>query len=239
MTHIYETSFTVKQDECDMYSRIKPASLLRRAQQISTAHCNNIGLDNKLYEKTNTAFLLAKSQLEIIGDIISGDKIKVRTLAYGPQRAIYLRIVEFYVNDKLAAVSDGRWILVDTLTKRILRRAPDEINIFFTQKASELPPIAIEKTEQLQPVAVQKALFSMCDINAHINNTVYADIVLDNLPDEFYTYCKKAKKLVLIYHNEIPFNAIFEVSRGEVNENCFYFTGNTGQNSNFEVNLLF
>lgn len=239
MTHIFETSFIVKQDECDMYSRIKPASLLRRTQQVSTAHCNSSGLNNQLYEKTNTAFLLAKSQLEIFENILSGDEVKAKTTAYGPLRAIYMRIVEFYVNDKLMAVSDGRWILIDTQTKRILRRPPDEIDAFFPQQPSELPPLAIEKTEQIEPVAVQKALFSMCDINTHINNTVYADIVLDNLPDELYGESSAVKKLVMIYHNEIPFKANFEISRGKISNNSFYFTCSTGENRNFEANLLF
>lgn len=64
--------------------RFTPGSVLRRAQQISTDHCNVLGLTAQVYEQTHTAFLLAKLSVQWHQQMHTGDEVHARDQ---PQRA--------------------------------------------------------------------------------------------------------------------------------------------------------
>ena len=133
----YSESFTVKAYECDAEARMTPGAILRRAQQISTDQCDLLGLTNEVYARTHTAFLLAKLAVEFYAPVRAGQCVTLATRPSAPQRAVYGRYTTLCAQDGtvLSAV-DSRWILVDTRTKRILRRPPEDMPMPFVQ-----PPV--------------------------------------------------------------------------------------------------
>ena len=92
----FEQSFIVGQYECDCNGRMKAGALLSQTQAISTNHCNAIGWTIELYRRTHTVFLLAKTSLEVYGEIRVGDHIRMVTHPSRPNRAIYNRYTSFY-----------------------------------------------------------------------------------------------------------------------------------------------
>ena len=61
----YTQKFTVYRTDGDHLGHVKLGALLRYAQQVATAHAEAVGLDDALYRKTHTAYVLAKLALHV------------------------------------------------------------------------------------------------------------------------------------------------------------------------------
>ena len=209
--NVYEESFIVGQYECDCNGRMKPGAIMSKFQAISTDHCNDIGLTIDVYHKTHTVFLLAKASLELYGDVKVGDKIRMVTMPSSPKRAIYSRYNKF-INEEgeVVAAQDSKWVLVDTQTHHILRQPPEALQFPFNLPIREQHDLTIPKVHDAQKVETERVTNSRTDDNGHLNNTQYADIIMDCLPFSA-TVDRKLKKLVINYHNEAKMGEKIEI----------------------------
>lgn len=203
MVDEYRKQFTVTQYECDFNSCLKVGDLMRHVQQISTDHCDSLGIDEKRYRETHTAFLMAKVSVELYEKIPVHSQLTMVTRPSQPVRAVYHRYTSIYnQEEKEVAAVDSRWILVDTQTKKILRRAPETLNLPFMAMPYKEHQMEIQKCTEAQTVGRERATYSRTDLNRHMNNTVYADILCDYLPPQALEQ-HRIKKLVVNYHKEI------------------------------------
>ena len=127
MPLIFEDNFTVLNTESDPWLRMTPGSILRRVQDISIAQCEAEGMNDALYEKTGTTFLLAKLSLLVFRAPVAGQAIRMETRAYGMRRALYHRVTSLHApgGEKLCE-ADSRWVLINTAKRRIMRQPPEE-----------------------------------------------------------------------------------------------------------------
>lgn len=224
--------------ECDAENRMTPGAILRRAQQIATDHSAYLGMDTPLYKRLHCAFLLAKTAMELYAPIHAGQAIRIQTWASTPQKAVYHRCTTLY--DETGATVckiDSRWILADTRTRRILRRPPEGFPTPYTMPPAYELPLDFARAEP-QAVAGETARYTRCDTNHHLNNTYYADIVLDHTPLDRLSILSPAR-LVILYHSEIPLGASFTLQRAETGEDTWYFCGQNPSNEkkHFEASL--
>jgi medium-chain acyl-[acyl-carrier-protein] hydrolase len=224
MIQHFEKDITVSQYECDFLNRMKPSSILRQVEQVSMDNCTAIGVDAALYERTHTAFLLAKLVLVLNRDITVGEQIHLDTTAALPVRAVYNRYTSLTVSGEEAAGVDTRWVLVDTQTKRILRKPPEEFQLPFVDRTEKSFDMSIRKGTELETLGMVKAEYSRTDINGHLNNAEYADIIFNYLPAELLRE-QALKKMVIYYHNELPFGEEMRLLRGTNEDGQFYFQG--------------
>ena len=232
----YEKDWTVKRFECDLNSTLKVSSLLRQVEQISHEHSNIVGIDAAHHSRLHTAFLMTRVSVEIHQTIAEEQKIKLVTRPYAPVRASYHRYNEAYdENGGLLATVDSRWILIDTTSRRITRRAPEGFDYPFL----ESPPKKHDSMEILpcetQPCGSFLAAYSRVDLNGHLNNAEYADVVCDmveNIKD------RRIRKMVIVYHNELRLGETMNLHRGEI-ENGYYCFGGRDTVKCFEANILF
>lgn len=221
----YEESFIVGQYECDLNSRIKAGALMSQCQAISTDHCNHIGLTIEKYHETNTIFLLAKVSLEIYGEIKVGDRIRMITRPSSPVRAVYSRYTRFLNEQgKEVASQDSKWVLVDTVSRKILREPPEALGFPFDLPLEQEHDFTIPKCRDALTAGMEKVTYSRTDDNGHLNNTQYADIILDNLPLEV-TARQRLKKLVINYHSEAKLGDTLEIRLKDWGENGYYISG--------------
>ena len=119
----YTEKFTVYRTDGDHLGNVKLGALLRYAQQVATAHAEAVGLDDALYRKTHTAYVLAKLALHIERLPRVDEELTLLTQPENCKRAVNKRITHFYdASGAEAAVMDSRWVLIDT-EKRIILRA--------------------------------------------------------------------------------------------------------------------
>ncbi len=232
----YQSKFTVTENECDIEKRMMPGAILRRVQQISTDQCTELGITEQMYERTHTAFLLAKTVLEVYAPISSGTPVTLITTPSAAKRAVYFRytVLQNAVGEILAAV-DSRWVLVDTNTRRILRKAPKEIeDCFIATSVNELD-FSIH-CAQTALAAQETATYTRCDKNHHLNNTSYADIVCDHLPLADL-HEKYPTRIAISYHKEVTEGTSFELHKGITDTGSYYFSGKNKEIKCFEAEV--
>lgn len=223
MIQHYQKEITVNQFECDFQNRMKLSSILRQVEQVSMDNCTAIGVDAAMYERTHTAFLLGKLTMEIYDTVTVGDRILLDTSAALPIRAVYHRYTSLSRGGTEVVGVDTRWMLVNTQTRRILRHPPEEFQLPFLEKPAKELDFTLQKMTSGRPVETVKAEYSRVDINGHLNNAEYADIILNALPEEALRE-KSVRKLTIYYHNELPMGGEMRLLREET-ETGFLFQG--------------
>lgn len=223
----YAEPMRVVSYEVDAFGRMTAGALLRRAQQVATDQCDLLGLTLEAHKRAHTAFLLAKMTLECYAPIGENARLTLTTVPTDLERAVFRRYTRFEdEGGALLAAVDSRWVLVDVQTRRILRRMPDTLpHPFCTQPVPELE-LAIQKAEAVQPLGTQRAVYSHCDRNGHLNNTVYADVVCDALGAERLR-AGGVKRFAITYHSEVPQEQSFALCAAPLDEaeKRWYFLG--------------
>ena len=178
----YTQKFTVYRADGDHLGNVKLGALLRYAQQIATTHAEAVGLNDSLYRETHTAYVLAKLALHVNRLPRVDEELTLVTQPECCKRAVNKRITHFYDADGAEVVTmDSRWVLIDTEKRMILRKHPPQ---FADQWAEDVPielPMKLPRLapEDCETLGTQTATYSRCDMNGHLNNTRYADIVCD------------------------------------------------------------
>lgn len=235
----FEQTVVVKQNEGDLNGRLKLSALLRYVQQISTDHCSNIGVTEEDYKRTHSAFLLAKTSVEVYEDVKVGTVLRLLTHPGNAMKAVYPRYTEiFNESGKLLASVDARWILVDTESRKIYRHKPEGLHLNFDNETVPMhDDISVPKEKEAELVGNETIRYSRLDINHHLNNTEYADLICDYLPVELL--CEKAiKKLVIHYHKEAKLGEVLTITRKE-REDGWYVCGSLPDQKSFEAFVQF
>ena len=220
--------------DCDFQRRLTMGGILRLVQEISTLHSEGLGATPLIHEKLHTAFLLAQQPIR------SNEMVTLDTYPAAPVRAVYHRYTTLRRADgSLAAAVDARWVLVDTETRRILRRPPEGLGFSFDGAAiAAEQDFAFPKPTELRSLGAETAGYSRCDQNRHLNNTRYADIVCDHLPPEALEQ-DLLRRLVILYHRELPMGDSMDLLGGSPEADGFYFCGKHGEESCFEAYASF
>ncbi len=234
----FEQNIVVLQNDCDLNSRMKLSALLRKVQQISTDHCTALGIKDEDYKRTKSAFLLAKMTVEIYSDIMVGDRLRLVTHPGVAQRIVYPRYTEIFNDEnQLLAAVDARWILIDTEKRTIRRRCPEDLVLNFGNETVSSLDISIPKCTDGELVGRERVNYSRADLNRHLNNTEYADIICDHLPIELMNN-KAIRKFSISYHNEIKLGESVDIYRKEL-ENGWNVWGELPDKCSFEAFVQF
>lgn len=236
----YQRRREVSECECDFSRRLTMGGLLRLVQEIGTRQCTLLGIDEARYRRTHTAFLLAKLCARVYEEIPAGAEVLLCTRPTMAIRAVYHRYTTLSLEDgRVAAAVDARWVLVDTETRRILRKAPEELGLPFTSPSVPELPILLPKPEaEPAPMGEEKALYSRCDQNRHLNNTRYADIICDYLPLERLE-AGPVRELTISYHREVPMGHTLRLFSCEEGAGRYFFRGESGGQVCFEAWVSF
>ena len=197
----YTQKFTVYRTDGDHLGHVKLGALLRYAQQVATAHAEAVGLDDALYRKTHTAYVLAKLALHVTRLPRVDEELTLVTQPERCKRAVNKRITHFY---------DADGAEVATMDSR----------------------------EDCETLGTQTAAYSRCDMNGHLNNTRYADIVCDAVPWQVWDSAQ-ISDFIISYHREVPRGESFTLCRAGPAEDTFYFDGEREGKSAFEAQLIF
>lgn len=222
----YTAPFRVMECDCDSHHHLTPGAFMRLAQQVSTDHCESLGMDDAFYRANQAVFLMAKMALRLERPPVSGETLTLRTSPEQARRAVYKRITEAWDEaGRRVAVLDSRWVLVDARARRILRRPPEAFAALpFAEQVGEELDVTIRKPAALEPAGVVTASYSRCDINRHMNNTRYADVAADALPLEAVEN-SVITGLVISYHNELPAGGGARLVRGQNEDGSWYVAG--------------
>ena len=237
----YTQTYTICRHDGDHHGNAKPGALLRYGQQIATMHAEAAGLNDELYAATHTAYVLAKLALHIDRTPRVDETLTVTTRPERCKRAVNKRITFFYdAAGQQVAVLDSRWVLIDTDKRLILRKHPEAFNDCWAEDVPfELPMKMLKAApEDCAPAGEYTATYSRCDMNGHMNNTRYVDILCDALPWNVWDE-GEVRDLKVYYHREVPRGESFALLQAQTGEKQYYFCGQREEKAAFEASITF
>lgn len=218
---------------CDRQGEARLSYLLAMAQQISMEHCDSAGVGGQFFCDRGMAFLLAKLRLEIPRVPLGGETLSLLTKPNLPIRAQYRRLTDFFDDSgALCCHMDSRWVLVDMASRRMLRRMPDGIDLPFLdgEEMEDFRPSPPRNLTLREEVTVR---CSMLDINNHMNNTVYGDIIT-NLLEHRLMAGERIRSVEIFYHREALHGDTLSLWCGE-DGSRFFIRASVGEVCCFEA----
>jgi len=242
----YYKEMTAAYCDCDQNNRLKLSGMLRYMQQTSSEQLESIGLSpEKLYHE-NFVFLLSKTNIRVSRPPMCTEKLRVGTAAVPVRGARFLR--EFTIDsiggERLVSCL-SLWVLTDTVSHKILRPPafPYPLPIEAPSLEGIIGDLPIIKEKELSPGMPRSRIeipvrYSHLDINAHVNNSYYADFVCDAVPHKVISG-RRVEDLALSFALEARHGDMIEAEAVEFEENAYRVAATHGRGLCMEAQLRF
>lgn len=179
--HIKE--YQLKYTDYDVYDNVKLSSLLSILEESSCMSADELGFGYDALTPRNIAFVISNWYIELNRNIKLGEKVIVHTWPLRPKHIIFLRDYEIYAGNEKIGVATARWCMVNLSNFSILPAsaffAPDAFDNYNTERSVEFTSWKIPDAEGGKEVYERKVLYSDYDHYFHVNNTRYADFLMD------------------------------------------------------------
>ncbi len=182
MRKSWEKEYYLRASDFDKYGHIKPSAVLDLFQDAAGQHAIEIGVGFNDMIKRSYLWVLTKIKFKIICEPTSYQKVIVKTWPLAPNRLSYRR--EYCIeneNGKQLIIGSSEWVVIDSEKRRFLS-VPDlypfsdgfHEEMMFEGKLGKVPNFELVGTPR-----TVNAGFCELDVNNHVNNTKYANYVLD------------------------------------------------------------
>ncbi len=200
---VYEKCYELRAADFDRYDRIRPASVLSLFQDVAGIHANELGIGFSELMARQTIWVLTKVRYRVVGQLRRYETVRVRTWPLPPARINFRREYCIEAADGTPLVyGTSEWVIVHSEKRRVLPATnvyPEGrdycTDTFFEGRLAKVPQFeAAGEGRRVVPT------FTQLDINGHINNTCYADYVMDALSPASGV---KVRELQIDYHREL------------------------------------
>lgn len=185
----YRTSFDVRAYECDATGRLAARYLCAFLQETAGGHAQRVGYANPQLQADGLAWVLHRLRVAVAAWPRAGERVSVETWAPSFETALAHR--EYLVEREdggAVARATSRWVMLNLSARRLVR-LPAEIRALplpdrpraLDGELEDLAPLAAAETERRFEVRR-----SDVDAFAHVNNTRYAEWVLESVPEAVF-----------------------------------------------------
>ncbi len=175
----YEIKFT----DADAYDNLKLSSLLSFLEESACASADELGFGYDDISPRGMGFILVNCYIEFKRNIKLGEKLTVHTWPIKPKHLIFLRDSELYIgNEKVGAVT-ARWCMIDVGSFTVLPASAyfkeSDFENYNTERSIEFTNWKIPAADDAEFVYSKRVAYSDYDHYFHVNNTKYADFLMD------------------------------------------------------------
>lgn len=221
---IFKEKFKMKLNDINKNEQIKNKALFECLENIAARHADSINHGIKDIPNIGTTWILLCWQLKVIKRPRYGDILEIHTWARGANKCFTYRDFEIYVNGKKCVVAASKWLLVDIKKGRPTRVGDEIIQKYQPEYGKSVFGIDdFDKLKELDKYDSKKKFLirkSDIDINGHMHNLNYLDIVDEILNDEEFE--KEFNFVRIDYKKEIKIDDKIEIlKRVEGDKYCF------------------
>lgn len=212
----YLTKYTTRAFDINIQRRLKPTALDQYLQESAERQIKDRDLPyDEIVTQRHKAFLLSRLSIEIYGGVEAYGDIDAETWVVEARAANFPRAYELFSNGELIVRAYANWALVDTDTKKLLKQGDYDMSNYPHDEAPEMSipaRVRIPKDVELSKVGEFNVGFSLTDINKHLNNAKYLDILNDYIPgiEEL-----ELTSMNIRYVHEAPYKSNVEVYMSE------------------------
>lgn len=211
-TQTYDVNTIVLDDQ----KRLGLSGLLNLLQDAAWIHAKHTGWGYEDLIQRGTIWVLARQKLVMTDWPVWGDVVAIRTWGRPTPGALALREYEIVVGDRTLGECTTSWLILDWQTRR-----PQKLDrVAFDPQCRTDGFLNIEAQKialrtDLKPAATFQVRNSDLDVNGHVNNTRYAQWIVDSLtPEEHAAYRLDGYEVNFLAETQVGDTVIIE--RGEI-----------------------
>ena len=230
----FERNVRVECHEIGAAGRIRLSSILRMEQETSEEHMTALGLSYEKMLGDGIAMLITENQVQVFRFPVSKEQLHIVTRPAGAVGVHFYREFLFYSGTEQLMQVRQVSVCVDCSTHRPLR--PDALYQYHVFQKKPVPPEQRVKKIRVKPnlavLGERPIRYSDLDMNRHLTNTIYGDIVEDFLPESFRDW----KRVQINYQTESLLGDVLQISGEEtVQEKEFVLAGQSGGTIRFST----
>lgn len=182
------------------------------------------------------AFILSRIHIKIFKPLQRYDDFESLSWCCPSKGVVFQRCYEIRKNDVLYAQANSAWALIGVDDGSIKKVGDYDISKYSTDEPTDTVKslrFRIPKNTNLTLVGKKRIVYSEVDVNMHLNNRFYPDLIcdfIDNIENLFVT------EMGISFVSEAPYKSELEVYRSEPDENgLIYFRTKIGDKTNIEA----
>ena len=204
--YCHNKDYEIRYTDVDMSDNLKLSSLLSLMEESACLSAEELGFGYSVLQPKNFGFIMVNWYIEMNRAVKLGDVLTIHTWPIKPKKLIVLRDFELFVGDEKVGVATSRWCLVDLKNFKMLpsSAALSEDLQYNDFRSVDIANIKVPECEGGKLCYSKVVSYSDYDHYNHVNNTKYADFLLDvftvdEMKDKFYscvkiTYVKQSKE---------------------------------------------
>ena len=184
---IYERTLRIRSEHVNCRRILRTSSLFRLLQETSIAHTTELGFGRDKTLDRGFLWIISRQVLTISEMPCYDDEILIRSWPGDMLHVFFPRFYEIHLRGKCVIRGEALWLLMDEKTRTMVFPAEEGILIpGLPGGPSSGISSAIRAPENAKKAfsSVMMPRFSQTDINGHINNANYFDLLDDLLPSE-------------------------------------------------------
>lgn len=210
----FEYKMKLHTEHVDGKGKLRLDSMLQIFQEISIAHVSSLGMPSSFTMGKGLIWVIGKERIEIERLPEYEEEITVKTWPGKRMMFIFPRYYEIddeKGNPLIRATS--YWTLINYNTRKVADPVKEGIEVADESRGDELSCPMVLRLPELEKKTIFHPRFTDLDINGHVNNTKYMNLVQDLLPNEFLL-THDAKTLDIHWKKEIKIGDEVEINYG-------------------------
>lgn len=182
MEKLWQNEYSFRGCDFDKFGRVKPSAVLELFQDAAGNHAEELGLGFDAMLERNYLWVMTRVKFKVLAQPQQHQKIVVKTWPLKPNRVNYKR--EYSIEDsngKLLIIGGSEWVIIDSKIRHFV--TTEDLYPFDDGFLAEnMFKEKLQKIKNFDAVGVGSTVtagFCELDFNNHVNNTKYANYVLN------------------------------------------------------------
>lgn len=234
---LFSVNKEVTSVDTDFNLDVKLSTLFSYFQEVSSLHSEVLGVGKGETIDKNLNWVIARFFVDVIKMPRYGDKIKIKTYPGSNNKLFFYRhYLITDMKDNVLVRANSVWLVVDATTHQLKRDPFAGYSLPIMKLDDELAnPDKVEgKADNY--LYSRKVRYSDIDLNSHLNNIRYIELIQDSFDLEFYK-ANRIKSILINYNTE--FKAGDEVKVYGSDSNPYIISGKKEDKEHFLAKLDF
>ena len=232
----WREEYKIDSQDLDFNGVARASVLMRYMQESANSQCRALGPSlESLREEHGLAFLLSRFSAGFYATVFAYDNLVAETWGVESRGFSFHRCYRLWRGDTVVAEACAVWALVDVENRRPVRVSEYRPGFEYDEMLTlDTPPRIVFPSEPpLRLVREHTVTYGETDMNMHMNNTRYPDMLCDFRPD---MNGKRMSRVTLSFVHEAALGHTLDIYRAEQN-GVYYFRTVDGEQTCLEAEV--
>lgn len=237
----YEHNTSIDTRDVDGRGHCRPSALLGHLQEAATLAAEGRGFGREvLMERYDAFWMLARLWYRLERPVCWGEKLDIHTWHRGGKGASMYRDFDLYVDGTPVGEAVSVWVLVQQSDRKMLRlsQIPEFEGTEGGERNKSILLSKLRMPDGMHLAERRLMRYSDTDINAHVNNTRYADFACDAIHAEELGEGRFIREMQLGYHAECRPGEVIDLLCAREGDTHFVHGIDESGKSRFDVRLI-